>query len=114
MSVQHLCYLAAVCLLATACGEKAPPKAAAAPRQMPGVPVTVAKATETSVPLELHAIGNVEAWSTIQIKSQVGGILTRVDFTEGQDVRKGQVLFEIDSRPYEEAIKQAEAAIARD
>jgi membrane fusion protein, multidrug efflux system len=81
---------------------------------MPGVPVTVAKAVETSVPVEVRAIGNVEAWSSIQVKSQVAGILTRADFTEGQEVHKGQLLFEIDPRPYKEAYNQAAAAVARD
>lgn len=81
---------------------------------MPGVPVTVAKAVETSVPVEVHAIGNVEAWSSVQIKSQVAGILTHVDFTEGQEVHKGQLLFEIDPRPYQDAYNQAAAAVARD
>jgi len=81
---------------------------------MPGVPVTVAKAVETSVPVEVHAIGNVEAWSSVQIKSQVAGILTHVDFTEGQEVRKGQLLFQIDPRPYQDTYNQAAAAVARD
>ena len=81
---------------------------------MPGVPVTVAKAVETSVPVEVHAIGNVEAWSSVQIKSQVAGILTHVDFTEGQEVHKGQLLFQIDPRPYQDTYNQAAAAVARD
>jgi multidrug efflux system membrane fusion protein len=81
---------------------------------MPGVPVTVAKAVETSVPVEVHAIGNVEAWSNVQIKSQVAGILTHVDFTEGQEVHKGQLLFQIDPRPYQDTYNQAAAAVARD
>ena len=105
-----LCLAAAL----SACQEKTAPQPAAAAPQNPGVPVSVAKAVETAVPVELRAIGNVEAWSTIQIKSQVAGILTRVDFTEGDTVHKGQLLFEIDPRPYQEIINQSEAAIARD
>ena len=74
----------------------------------------MAKAVETSVPVEVHAIGNVEAWSSVQIKSQVAGILTHVDFTEGQEVHKGQLLFQIDPRPYQDTYNQAAAAVARD
>jgi multidrug efflux system membrane fusion protein len=109
-------------LVLTGCSKSAPPAAMAggppgagpAGGGMPATPVTVAKATTTSVPVELHAVGNVEAFSTIQVKSQVSGTLVAVRFTEGQDVRKGQLLFEIDSRPFEEAIKQVQANIAKD
>jgi multidrug efflux system membrane fusion protein len=105
------------CLLACAlagCQKSAAPNPAAGRGSMPGVPVTVAKAVETSVPVEVHAIGNVEAWSSVQIKSQVAGILTHVDFTEGQEVHKGQLLFQIDPRPYQDTYNQAAAAVARD
>ena len=81
---------------------------------MPAVPVTVATASKESVPLELRVIGNVEASSTVQVKSLVDGQLMSVHFTEGQDVQKGELLFEIDPRPYQEALRQAQAALARD
>jgi len=67
-----------------------------------------------SVPVQIGAIGNVEAYSTVGIKSQVGGTLMHVHFKEGQDVNKGDILFTIDPRPYEAALKQAEANLARD
>jgi multidrug efflux system membrane fusion protein len=53
-------------------------------------------------PLQLSAIGNVEAYSTVSVKSQVGGVLTRVhfNFREGQDVSRGALLFTIDPRPF--------------
>jgi len=81
---------------------------------MPPVPVTIATAASESVPQEIRVVGSVEPSSTVQIKSQVAGELTQVRFTEGQNVEKGQLLFEIDARPYEEALRQAEANVARD
>lgn len=78
------------------------------------VPVTVGMVIKKSVPVQISAIGNVEAYSTVGIKSQVGGTLMRVHFKEGQDVMKGDLLFTIDPRPYEAALKQAEANLAKD
>lgn len=78
------------------------------------VPVTVGKVIQRPVPVQIIAIGNVEAYSTVGIKSQVGGTLMRVHFKEGQDVNKGDLLFTIDPRPYETALKQAEANLAKD
>ena len=80
----------------------------------PPVPVSVAAATEESVPNQVHAVGTVEASSVIQVKSQVPGALMRVAFTEGAEVKEGDLLFEIDARPYQEAVRQAEANLARD
>ncbi len=77
-------------------------------------PVTVASVTKKSVPLQVRAIGNVEAYSVVSVKSQVGGELAKVHFREGQDVRKGDLLFSIDPRPFEAALRQAEANLARD
>jgi membrane fusion protein, multidrug efflux system len=64
--------------------------------------------------LQIRAVGNVEAFSTVSVKSQVTGVLTQAHFKEGQDVKKGQLLFTIDPRPFEAALKQAEANLARD
>jgi multidrug efflux system membrane fusion protein len=80
----------------------------------PPVPVLVATVVEKTVPMELKVIGNVEAYSTVSIKARVGGQLVQVNFQEGQDVEKGQLLFVIDPRPLEAALKQAEANLARD
>ena len=80
----------------------------------PVVPVSVAKATEESVPTELRVVGTVEASAIVQVKSQIAGELVRTAFTEGQNVAKGDLLFVIDARPYEEALRQAEASIVRD
>ena len=78
------------------------------------VPVLVATAVQKSVPVQIRAVGNVEAYNTVSIKSQVTGVLQKAHFKEGQDVKIGQLLFTIDPRPLEAALKQAEANLARD
>ncbi len=62
----------------------------------------------------MRAVGNVEPYRTVQVKSQIAGELMSVRFTEGSQIKQGDLLFEIDSRPYREALRQAEAAVARD
>jgi multidrug efflux system membrane fusion protein len=99
-------------VLASSCKPKE--THAAAPAKRPGVPVTVAKVTQRTIPIQIRTIGNVEAYSTIQVKAQVGGELIRVPFKEGDYVTKGQLLFEIDPRQYQEQVKQAEANLAKD
>jgi len=81
---------------------------------MPATPVSVAKAVQEAVPTELRVVGTGEASAVVQVKSQIAGELVSVNFTEGQNVSKGQLLFKIDSRPYEDALRQAEAAVERD
>ena len=78
------------------------------------VPVTVAKVEQKDVPVQLSAIGNVQAFSTVSIRALVSGQLTRVSFREGEDVRRGRQLFTIDPRPYAAAFLQAQANLARD
>jgi multidrug efflux system membrane fusion protein len=78
------------------------------------VPVAAATVIRKTVPVEIRAIGNVEAYSTVGVKAQIGGELLSVHFREGQDVGKGEILFTIDPRPYEAALKQAEANLAKD
>ena len=78
------------------------------------VPVMVDTVIQKAVPVQIRVIGNVQAYSTITVKSIVGGEISQVHFTEGQDVKKGDLLFTIDSRPFEAGLKQAEANLARD
>ena len=78
------------------------------------VPVIVADVIQKTVPVQLRAIGNVQAYSTITVKSIVGGEISQVHFTEGRDVKKGEPLFTIDPRPFEASLKQAEANLSRD
>jgi multidrug efflux system membrane fusion protein len=78
------------------------------------VPVVVAKATQRDVPIEIPAVGNVEAITTISIRAQISGQLMEVFFQEGDYVKKGDKLFTIDARPYEAALAQADANVAKD
>jgi membrane fusion protein, multidrug efflux system len=80
----------------------------------PAVPVMAADAKDKPVALELVAIGNVQALTTVGIKSQVAGQITKVHFAEGRDVEPGDLLFTIDPRPFEAAVRQAEATVGRD
>jgi multidrug efflux system membrane fusion protein len=98
-----------VALLAAAgCSKKDPP-----PRQ-PQVPVRVAVVARGAAPYTLTANGTVEPRQTARVTAQVSGIVTSVDFKEGDNVQKGQVLFRIDQRPYAAALAVAQAALARD
>ena len=81
----------------------------AAADSSPGAPVKVARAEAREMPVEIAATGNVEPFSTITVKAQIGGTLVKVPFRDGDMVREGDLLFEIDSRPYQEAIRQWEA-----
>ncbi|PYS05755.1 MAG: hypothetical protein DMG12_06340 [Acidobacteria bacterium] len=91
--------------------NKAAPSAKAA---APAAPVSVAQAVSKTVPLEIQAVGNVEAFSTVTVKAQIGGELSQVNFEEGADVKRGDRLFVIDPRPYESQVTQAEANLAKD
>jgi multidrug efflux system membrane fusion protein len=77
-------------------------------------PVEVTAAVQKIVPVQLRAIGNVQAYSTVSVKSRIAGQLIRVYFKEGQDVKTRELLFTIDPRPFESALKQAEANLERD
>jgi multidrug efflux system membrane fusion protein len=78
------------------------------------VPVTTATVMQKSMPVEIGVIGSAEPVSTVSIRSQTTGQLTSVNFTEGDEVTKGQLLFLLDRRPLEAAVEQAEANLARD
>jgi multidrug efflux system membrane fusion protein len=80
----------------------------------PPIPVTVVQAAQETVPVRIQAIGNVEAYATVSLRARVDGQIVEAAFKEGQEVRKGQVLFRIDPRPYEAALRQAEANGLRD
>jgi len=94
-------------LLAAGCGAKKAPRTAR-------VPVTVATVAEGSMPFALRSTGTVEAIQTAAVGSQVGGIVQRVAFREGDNVEAGQLLIQIDPRPFRTALDQANAALARD
>jgi multidrug efflux system membrane fusion protein len=77
-------------------------------------PVMTAKVAEKDVPIDIAAIGNVEAFVTTSVRSQVTGQLIEVAFHEGDIVKQGQLLFNLDRRPFEAALAQAEANLVRD
>lgn len=93
--------------LIAACSKPAAPPA-------PVVPVRVASATHMAAPLTIGANGVVEPLQAVSVAAQVGGTLEDVAFREGDEVQAGQVLFRIDPRPFEAALRQAEGALARD
>jgi multidrug efflux system membrane fusion protein len=99
--------LLAGALLALGCGksDQAAPSA---------IPVMVAPVERRAVPFELAAPGVVEPVQTVAVQPQVSGPINKVEFTEGQEVKKGQVLFQIDPRPFQSALAQAQATLARD
>lgn len=95
------------------CGDKgaAPPDAKESP---PAVPVLTGQVVEKSMPLRLHAIGNVEPVASVAIKARVDALITRVHVRDGQDVVKGDPLFQLDSKPFESQMAHAQADLARD
>jgi multidrug efflux system membrane fusion protein len=101
--------LPAILLCLSACSTKT---AETAPNL--AVPVTVAKAVQKTVPINLTAIGTAEAYSTVSIKSQVNAILEQVHFKQGDFVKQGDLLFTLDARPFQSALAQSEANLARD
>jgi len=107
-----------VLALLTACNSVSPTANGPAGRggrgAFPATPVTVAKAEMGDIPVQVRQIGSVDPVAVIAVKAQIGGELTKVLFKEGDDVRKGQRLFEIDPRPYQQAIDQAQAAVEKD
>lgn len=105
--------VALLALQLSACSQK-DSSAASKKGDGPAIPVVVAPVIATTVPVQIQAIGNVEVQATVAIKSRVDGQIVKVSFNDGQDVGKGQVLFEIDARPFQAMLLQAQAALARD
>ncbi|MGD0119587.1 MAG: efflux RND transporter periplasmic adaptor subunit [Candidatus Binatus sp.] len=78
------------------------------------VPVLAAKVVQKNVADTIRAIGRVEAFSTVDVKAQINGQVMQVHFLQGQDVKQGDLLFTIDPRPFEAALQQAQANLAKD
>ena len=110
--------LAALAILAIVIGgwliHQRPGSRAATPRSDSAVPVTVATVTRHDVPVRLYAIGNIEPYTTVAVKALVDGQIVAVRFAEGEEVRQGAVLFEIDRRPFEAQLAQARANLVKD
>jgi membrane fusion protein, multidrug efflux system len=112
--------VAAVAILAAGVGgwqflQHAPAAAAAQQQGSPaGVPVTLGTVTAKNVPVYVNGIGTVQAYNMVTVKSRVDGQIVAVDFTEGEEVKQGQLLLQIDPRPYQAALEQAQAAKAKE
>lgn len=102
--------IAVLLVAASGCSTKTVQTAPA----MFAAPVTVGKVTRKTVPVELTEIGSAEAYMTVSVKAQVNAVLQSVHIQEGQFVRKGDLLFTLDARPFEAALNQAQANLARD
>jgi membrane fusion protein, multidrug efflux system len=87
---------------------------AAAQTAGPVIPVTAGTAVTEDVPVFLHGIGTVQAYNSVSIKSRVDGQIVKIDFKEGQDVKEGDLLFQIDPRSYQAALEQAQATKQKD
>ena len=101
--------IGALALSLAGCTEHAAP-----PPDTPTVPVLAAKAVAKAVPVELHEIGTGEAYSTVSVESQVAGIVSAVHYTQGQFVKKGDLLISIDDRPFAAALQIAQANLVKD
>src|ERR1700735_216953 len=86
----------------------------AKPVPPPSIPVNVAKASVTDLPISITALGAAQAWTSVTVLAQVSGKLLSVDFKEGTDVKKGQLLAQIDPAPYLAILTQAQGTLARD
>jgi membrane fusion protein, multidrug efflux system len=110
--------VSAACLALTGCmgsqAEGTSPPAGAGRGGVPTVPITVTQVEQKAVPLEVRVIGSVEPAANVAVRAQITGELTSVQFQEGDEVKTGEVLFTIDRRPLEAALKQAEANLERD
>ena len=104
---------AVVLLIVAGCG-KLGEKKGQGPKQTPSVPVTVGEVVRKTVPFQLKAVGNVETIATVNVKSRVDGQIVDVGIRDGQDVAHGQLLFQIDPRPFAAQLKQSEANLLKD
>lgn len=98
----------ATALLLYACERKAP-----ASFERPAAPVSLAEAVARDVPVYLDAIGKIAAREVVSIQPQVSGRITQIHFTDGADVKAGQILFAIDPRPYRAQLNSAQANLAQ-
>ena len=117
LSILRLLRLATLLLLAvqiSACGQKSSSAADKKSTGGPAIPVVVAPVIGKTVPLRVEAIGNVEPYKTVAVKARVDGQIVKVFFTDGQEVKEGQPLFQLDARPFQASLQQAEAALLRD
>ena len=101
-------WICAFALLAASCGRKTAPAF-----ERPPAPVESAAAIARDVPLYIDAVGKIAAREVVTIQPQVSGRITEIHFTDGAEVKAGQVLFTIDPRPFQAQLKAAEANLAQ-
>ena len=106
------CMLAAACTLG-ACSDKSSAQAEAK-KSAPTVPVLTGQVVEKSMPMRLHAIGNVETVASVSVKARVDGQIVTTHVRDGQDLRKGDSLFQLDPKPYQSQLEQAQANLTHD
>jgi membrane fusion protein, multidrug efflux system len=94
-------------LFISRCGPKEQGQAAGSSGARPPAPVVVANVEQRDIPVQISAIGNVEPYQTVQIRSQVNGQIQKIFFKEGEDVRQGQPLFQLDKRPFQADLEKA-------
>lgn len=114
IALASLCLIGGAALTIPACSDgraQTPTGGASGP---PAVPITTATVAAQPMPLTLGAIGTAEAYTSVAIRAQITGALTKVHFTEGDEVQAGQTLFTLDRRPLEAALAQAQANLKRD
>ena len=102
-----LFFLLTAVLVISGCKSKDQVQAAGASGRRPPAPVVVATVERRDIPVQIRAIGNVEPYQTVQIRSQVNGQIQKIFFKEGEDVREGQLLFQLDKRPFQADLEKA-------
>ena len=112
-------YATVTCILVVACtaggcSDKSNAQADTAKKGPPPVPVLTGQAVEKSMPLRLHAIGNVETVASVAVKARVDGQILSSPVRDGQDLAKGDLLFQIDPKPYQSQLEQAQANLVHD
>lgn len=109
-----LFFLLAAVLVISGCGKKEQVQAAGGAGGRPPAPVVVASVEQRDIPVQISAIGNVEAYQTVLIRSQVSGQIQKIFFKEGEDVREDQLLFQLDRRPFQADLEKAIGQMKRD
>jgi multidrug efflux system membrane fusion protein len=104
----------AASIFLSGCQKKEQATAAQAATARPAAPVVVATVEQQDIPVQIHAIGNVEAYQTVFLRSQVNGQIQKIFFKEGDDVREGQLLFQLDKKPFQAELERAAGQLKRD
>jgi multidrug efflux system membrane fusion protein len=111
-NIRILILIAVLAFSVVACSSEEKKQAGMTPQQMT-VPVVVERVVQKNMPVQVQAVGTVEALTSVRVKPQVGGLLLSVHFKEGQIVTKGELLFTIDPRPFEAAVAKAQANLSK-